>query len=64
MSAEEAKAIVAIMQQAVSGYEAMYGEIRDLTPLLERMKAEALAKLNAAEIHPPTAETPRKSKKN
>lgn len=64
MSAEEAKAMVTIMQQAVAGYEAMYGEIRDLTPLLERMKAEALAKLSATET-PPTAETPpRRSKKN
>ena len=63
MSAEEAKAMLVIMQQAVDGYEAMYGEIRNLTPLLEKMKAEALAKLGAAEA-PHTAEAPRKPKRN
>lgn len=63
MSAEEAKAMILIVQQAVDGYESMYGEIRNLTPLLEKMKAEALARLSAAEI-PPTAEAPRKPKKN
>ncbi|MGH2508997.1 MAG: DUF3467 domain-containing protein [Ktedonobacteraceae bacterium] len=65
MSAEEAKAMISIVQQAVQGYEALYGEIRDIMPLLERMKAEAIAKATPVPAEPTVAsESTRKSKKN
>lgn len=45
MSAEEAKAMIPFLQQAVQSYEAQYGEIRDVTSLIAKIKADALAKV-------------------
>ena len=69
MAPEEAKAIIPLIQQALQVYEAQYGEIRDVTARLEKMKAEAAAMLAKAQTPaksetPPKAETPRKPKKH
>ena len=44
MAAEQAKALIPIMLQAIQQYEALYGEIRDISARLTKMKEEALAK--------------------
>jgi hypothetical protein len=43
MSPEEAKSLLQILQGAINGYEQLYGKIRDITPLLEKFKADAIA---------------------
>jgi hypothetical protein len=70
MAPEEAKAMIPLLQTAVQGYEDGYGKIRDITPVLERMKLEALetlakaAAMSAEADAEPKAEPPRKAKKN
>ena len=44
MSPQEAKVAAHALETAIRGYESMYGEIKDLPPLLEKMKADALNK--------------------
>jgi hypothetical protein len=40
MSPAQAKAVLGNLQTSIQGYESLFGEIKDLTPIIEKAKAE------------------------
>jgi hypothetical protein len=66
MSAEEAKAMIPFVQQAVQSYETRFGKIRDVTSLMAKIREEALggAAMPDKAAMAPKAETRRRSKKS
>jgi hypothetical protein len=43
MAPGQAKAVLGILQTTVQGYESMFGEIKDITPIMEKAQAELAA---------------------
>jgi Protein of unknown function (DUF3467) len=48
MSPLQAKAVLRVLETTIKSYESVFGEIPDLTPMLEKAKADAIAAASKA----------------
>lgn len=49
MSPSESKAVLQALQAAIEKYESLYGDITDVGPIVEKMRADALKKIAGTE---------------